>query len=468
MRLARFTRRCRPVDGRWRELTDDLSRACGIGRHVRLLESDDPAVLVTCGVFRPMIILPAGTPRWAEARMRIVLTHELAHIRRNDAALQLAGEALRVLHWINPLVWMACRRLRQESEFACDDEVLRRGIVATDYATELLGIARQLSGQHVAWAGSHAIGHPSTLERRVTAMLHQRNRTPVGRRGWILASLAALGVSLPLAAASVAPGDQPSVVLADAGAGARAAAAPLTHAAIPDAPQAAQPATISGRILDQSGAALPAVALTLTSQRTGAALTMATDAAGRFTFRDLQAGKYDLSAELAGFATVHNALTAAPGAAIDRTITMPLGTVAETITVSCGSQAAPIGAIRRLAGEPLDALLFDVAYAQEQPPAAAPRVGGSLRAPMKIKDVHPACPADAPAAEGTVQLTGRIDVDGMINDLKPAAADGSTSPDAALTESALDAVGQWKFTPTMLNGHPEAVNIHVTVTFKRG
>jgi beta-lactamase regulating signal transducer with metallopeptidase domain len=206
-RLARLRARCSPADDAWRGLADELARARGVRRPVALLQSDDPSLLVTCGVLRPAIILPAGAPAWPDDRRRVVLRHELAHVVRHDAAIQLAGEALRVVQWLNPLVWIACRRLRQESEYACDDAVLSDGVEAADYATHLLDVARDLSGHHAAWTAAPAIAHPSTLERRVIAMLEQnRNRAPLDRRGWALAALAALVISLPVAAAGIASG----------------------------------------------------------------------------------------------------------------------------------------------------------------------------------------------------------------------------------------------------------------------
>jgi beta-lactamase regulating signal transducer with metallopeptidase domain len=178
-RLRRLRASCSPVHGGWRVLTDTLARECGVPGQVQLLQSDDPTLLVTYGMFRPGIILPAGAGDWADDRRRIVLRHELAHIRRHDAAIQVAGELLRVMQPFNPLVWMTCRRLRQESEYACDDAVLRAGVEATDYATHLFNVATQLSGRQTVWAAAPAIAHPSTLERRIVAMLQQqKNRQP--------------------------------------------------------------------------------------------------------------------------------------------------------------------------------------------------------------------------------------------------------------------------------------------------
>src|SRR5206468_3458320 len=82
---------------------------------------------------------------WTDERARIVLSHEIAHIRRGDWLAQMLGEVLRAIHWFNPLVWIVCRRLRQESEHACDDAVLGSGVAAADYASHLLDLARTVN-----------------------------------------------------------------------------------------------------------------------------------------------------------------------------------------------------------------------------------------------------------------------------------------------------------------------------------
>ena len=74
-----------------------------------------------------------------------MLRHELAHIRRGDWAVLIAAELLRAVYWFNPLVWIACSRVRQESEYACDDAVLNAGVEGSEYATHLLDLARTLN-----------------------------------------------------------------------------------------------------------------------------------------------------------------------------------------------------------------------------------------------------------------------------------------------------------------------------------
>jgi beta-lactamase regulating signal transducer with metallopeptidase domain len=96
----------------------------------------------------------------------------------------MAAELVRSVYWFNPLLWIACGRLRQESEYACDDAVLNLGVEGTEYATHLLDVARTFRrhGRTLSGSPALAIARPSTLEKRVRAMLNNRlNRSPIRR-----------------------------------------------------------------------------------------------------------------------------------------------------------------------------------------------------------------------------------------------------------------------------------------------
>ena len=95
-------------------------------------------------------------------------------------------------------------------------------------------------------------------------------------------------------------------------------------------------------------------------------------------------------------------------------------------------------------------------------PSQAPvRVGGSIREPKKIRDVKPAYPADAQAAgvTGIVILEAIIDRDGYVRDAKVLRSV------SMLDQAAVEAVRQWQFTPTLLDGMPVEVIMTVTVNF---
>jgi TonB family protein len=102
------------------------------------------------------------------------------------------------------------------------------------------------------------------------------------------------------------------------------------------------------------------------------------------------------------------------------------------------------------------------AEAREKAKAAAIRVGGKVRPPTKIKDVTPVYPAAAKTAKvaGVVIIEATIGADGKVIDAKVL----RSVP--MLDQAALDAVRQWEYKPSLLNGAPVPVVMTVTINFK--
>jgi beta-lactamase regulating signal transducer with metallopeptidase domain len=212
------------ADGRLMAAVTRQASVLGLRSPPLLVLSDEAGVPMTWGTFRPVIMLPAGACRWPEERLDAVLLHELAHVQRSDALLQLIAEVARVIYWYNPLVWLARTRLRLESEFACDDVVLRHGHQAVSYAGTLLDVARAAHGGRAAPALAAGL-HDSELSRRIVALLDSRGSrrsAPLWQRASIVTVLIALslvvsGMTLTPAAPVAERADQPPVSRARSG-----------------------------------------------------------------------------------------------------------------------------------------------------------------------------------------------------------------------------------------------------------
>jgi beta-lactamase regulating signal transducer with metallopeptidase domain len=188
------------TDDEWVRLTDGLSRRLGLGRIVRLLREPAATVPMTWGIFHPVILLPGEADGWESERRRVVLAHELAHVRRWDALTQWVAHLALVVYWFNPLVWMAVRKLREEREHACDDAVLEIGTAPADYADHLLTIVRSL-GSAPGPAHALAMARRSQFEGRLLAILDNAvRRNGVSRAAALATSAAALACLVPLAA----------------------------------------------------------------------------------------------------------------------------------------------------------------------------------------------------------------------------------------------------------------------------
>jgi TonB family protein len=86
-------------------------------------------------------MLPVQALEWNESTLTDVLLHELCHIKRLDWLTTLSAYVIASVFWFNPLVWLAVKRLREESENSCDTAVINSGRSDTDYAESLLGVA---------------------------------------------------------------------------------------------------------------------------------------------------------------------------------------------------------------------------------------------------------------------------------------------------------------------------------------
>ena len=170
LQLGNISRRAYPLaGGNWTRLLDESCKTLRVGRPVILLQTSDSIMPLTWGWLRPVVLLPAEAAQWPEARKRIVLLHELAHIKRLDCLAQLVTGIICALYWFNPLVWLAARRMRVEREQACDDLVLNGGCKASEYAGHLVEIAT--SFRRVPQATAIAMARPSGLENRITAIV---------------------------------------------------------------------------------------------------------------------------------------------------------------------------------------------------------------------------------------------------------------------------------------------------------
>jgi len=211
--VRRSVRASAPVrDRAWTELLAEGCRVLGVRARVELRRAGAGSMPAVWGLRRPVLLLPAEAEEWPRERRRAVLLHELAHVLRHDCATSLVARVGAILHWWNPLVRLALRRLEADRESACDDLVVERGRGSRiDYADHVLAVvSRATAGP--ALAGVVPMAQRSHLAGRIAALLDaRRDRRSLSRRAG--AMLAGAGASLALALASLgatAPAQSPA------------------------------------------------------------------------------------------------------------------------------------------------------------------------------------------------------------------------------------------------------------------
>jgi beta-lactamase regulating signal transducer with metallopeptidase domain len=431
LRLRRTAARAAVVrHGPWADAAHLLSEHFHLRTPVRLLQSDQPALLVTWGLITPKVLLPIDAASWDADRIRVVLAHELAHVQRHDWIVQVASELLRSVNWFNPVVWLAASRLRLESERACDDAVVNLGVSGRDYAQHLLELARQFGrARNIAYPAVAIVPRRSSLERRVTAMLNAGlSRGPITRAVRLLTLAALFAVALPIALF-----------------------AQNTFA------------TISGTIVDPSNGVLPGVNVVAIDTDRRVSHEVRSDRTGHFELIGLPQGNYALEAELPGFETFREKLTLT-GQDMTREITLNVGTLQETIAVSnSGPSDGPGSPSPDYRAGRLPPTCGSDAGARQPvapPPPGAVRIGGQIRTPRKLYHVSPIYPAGTTTAS-TVRLEAVIGVDGLVKDVKLV---NDAPPE--FVRSAIDAVRQWEFDPTLLNCEAVEVRMSVLVDYR--
>lgn len=416
-RLAWVSAHAKPLfDDGWMRTVLELSSFHKIKRSVRLLQCDSPLRMpLTWGILRPVIVLPSCATNWPEDRRHIVLSHELAHIARHDWFLQICAELARAVYWFHPFAWLAAARLRQESERACDDAVLLSGITAPQYASQLLDLARTLENSGRAWSTALAIARPSNLERRFAAMLNPSiNRRHLSVRTKLLIPFLALTLLLPLAALRLSAQDRAGKT--------------------------------TGSIHDPSGAGIANATVVMSNHGANTIDMTTTDREGKFIFTGLPAGRYELQVFKPGFQTYRQPeVSLDAGRDFTAVFTLEVGAITEHVMVVPENAEKPV-VTEKTNGKP-----------------SRLGVGGTVEAAKLISRVQPVYPESAKSAgvQGTVVLHAVISMDGRPLSLR--VMNSQIDPD--LARSAVEAVSQWRYTPTLLNGEPIEIDTTVSVVY---
>ena len=202
--LLVFRRRCRPVcDLAMQRRVDLLARRLGIRGHVQLLTAPRLGSPVAFGIFRPVVLVPAGFDAdFDRGQQEAMLAHELAHLASRDPVWQAAATWLVALLWWQPLAWWSRRRLRAASESAADEASLLVPDGPCVLAASLVTLGRRLvKTRSLGWLSIEGGGFRSGLGRRVERLLSLRRRTWRAPRR---ARLALAHASAPLALALAA------------------------------------------------------------------------------------------------------------------------------------------------------------------------------------------------------------------------------------------------------------------------
>lgn len=171
-----------------------------MGRRPRLAEVEGISVPAVFGFWRPTICLPVGTlTSLSDEELRLILRHELAHVRRRDGLIAMFVSVVRAVYWINPFTWVAVARIYAHMEQVADEVALRDENESTQtvYGRLLLHYADVAiaSGQNRS-LGANAVGLLFTSHGRPLRCRIQRLSVISASRHWATRLVAFAGIGL--------------------------------------------------------------------------------------------------------------------------------------------------------------------------------------------------------------------------------------------------------------------------------
>jgi TonB family protein len=472
-RLARLRAAGHPLP--WVREHDELQRLLGTKAEIRYVPGLDQPV--TFGVWRPLVLLPAALHSHPLHVQRAVLSHELIHVQRRDWVWLVAEEITRAVFWFHPAIWWLISRVQLAREEVVDESAMLATGTRRGYLEALAAFA-----DRTPLVPAAAFARRRHLLRRMQLIskgVHMTSRRIV----WSSAvmALAVVGSTwyavraFPL---RVAPAQSS---LNEVG--------PLEKQARPITPENPVPRRTYSvdPVYPSEAAAIDAnamVTLMITLDQFGRVAEIRRLGVARFSGTRASATAPDAPELASAFdALVRSAADAVGQWTYDPPAEAPLS-IRVTLAFPAGDKPRLVAhdgwsltGRGQLVGFGVNGGLGAPTPQGAPPPPPPPppppglepapwasgaiRVGGAVLQPTKTKHVNPAYPEIAQSAkvQGVVIIEALIGVDGKVTNARVL----RSIP--LLDQAALDAVMQWEFTPTLLNGQPVPVLMTMTVQF---
>jgi bla regulator protein blaR1 len=184
---------------RWRRLRTVVCIGTPVKLELLLQAMSSPALLEpgVFGGFQPVLFLPEGIfDRLTPTQLDAVIAHELCHVRHRDNLIAAIHMFVETAFWFHPLVWWIGKRMVEERERACDEEVLRLGSEPRVYAEGTLSVCKfYVESPLVCIAGITG----ANLKRRIEAIMSNRTGLSLNRtRKFLLATAGVAALAGPL------------------------------------------------------------------------------------------------------------------------------------------------------------------------------------------------------------------------------------------------------------------------------
>jgi len=179
IKLTRLMAVAHPVEDYWIvKAINEWRREFNIRRQIIVIDSDDFLSPFTFAVLSPVVFIPQQIlDKKNQKIIGPIIAHELAHIKRLDALWLVFQNLIQIVFCLNPVVWLAVRRLNSLREEMCDQKVLdTRNISNDEYGKSLLHVLRLNSlGFNVGRRSPELfatffLSHKSVFKKRIAAI----------------------------------------------------------------------------------------------------------------------------------------------------------------------------------------------------------------------------------------------------------------------------------------------------------
>jgi ankyrin repeat protein/beta-lactamase regulating signal transducer with metallopeptidase domain len=172
----RRERRLLPPEAR--SAFEETFRSLRVKRPPRVWLVDHVGQPFVWGALRGAIYLPATFAQiGGDEHHRDILAHEIGHVLRFDAAVNVLQIIAQALFWFHPLIWWANQKIRREREKCCDERAIAHlGAKPRDYSTTILNTLIQAQESPRPVPSLAVVGSVKNIEERIRAMLKPGKR----------------------------------------------------------------------------------------------------------------------------------------------------------------------------------------------------------------------------------------------------------------------------------------------------
>ncbi len=441
--LGRLRRSARPLEPRPRSIVRASEMACADAEFLVSATASRP---VTCGIRRPVVLVPRTFAQFPEGEQTAIACHELMHVRRADWAWNVADEVTRAVFWFHPGIWWLINEIQLAREQLVDREVVVRLGTKQPYLQALLRIARPVP--RLVLTPASLFLKRAHLKQRV-ALLVKEGSMSKARLACAVLIMAVVVVTVGRLAVAAVPLQRAGEPQPVATAAAPDVALPQQQSRPGPPPQPAPAAAWHPEALRVGGDIKPP-AKTVDVKPVYPALAQQAKVQG---------------------VVICNVLVGLDGRVQDVRILRSIPLLDQAAldavrqwefspTLQNGNPIPVVMVVTvNFTLDGSASLVHPETTAEWHPEAT--RIGGDLKPPTKTVNLSPVYPELAKTArvQGVVICEILVGTDGKVEDAR------ILRSIPLLDQAALDAVRQWEFSPTLQNGNPIPVLMVVTVNF---